>query len=154
MAITNYALYMDKAFAGMLYDLSAHTVDSFAVEDADGIGTAAAVIRGTDPEQQVKAASATGDGAKVIGVTLHTHIEPPEDDKKYYPQHYTVPVVTRGRLWVQTGGAVNAGDEAHLKLADGTFVKDAVATGIEALGCGAKFITSCDKAGLAVIEIG
>lgn len=154
MAITNYALYMDKAFAGMQYDLSAHTVDSFAVEDADGIGAAAAVIRGTDPEHQVKAASATGDGAKVIGVTLHTHIEPPEAGKKYYPQNYTVPVVTRGRLWVQTGGAVKAGEEAHIKLADGTFVSDAVASGIEALGCGAKFITSCDKAGLAVIEIG
>ena len=81
MAITNYALNMDKAFAGMLYDLSTHTVDSFAVEDADGIGTAAAVIRGTDPEQQVKAASATGDAAysyraarrwqEVLSATLH-----------------------------------------------------------------------------------
>lgn len=155
MAITNYALTMEKSFAGALYDLSAHTVDSFAVEEADGLGVAAAVIRGTDAEHQVKSPSASGDGAKVIGVTLHTHIEPPEAGKKYYPQNYTVPVVTKGRVWVTTGGAVNAGDEAHLKLADGTFVKDAVAAGtIEALGCGAKFITSCDKAGLAVIEIG
>lgn len=43
MAITNYALTMDKAFAGALYDLSSHTVDSFAVEEADGIGAACAV---------------------------------------------------------------------------------------------------------------
>ena len=118
MAITNYALTMDKAFAGALYDLSSHTVDSFAVEEADGIGAACAVIRGTDAEHQVKSPSASGDGAKVIGVTLHTHIEPPEAGKKYYPQNYTVPVVTKGRVWVTTGGAVNAGDEAHLKLAD------------------------------------
>lgn len=155
MAITNYSLTMDKAFAGALYDLSSHTVDSFAVEETDGIGAACAVIRGTDAQHQVKSPSESGDGAKVIGVTLHTHIEPPEASKKYYPQNYTVPVVTKGRVWVTTGGAVNAGDEAHLKLADGTFVKDAVSAGtIEALGCGAKFITSCDKAGLAVIEIG
>lgn len=155
MAITNYALTMDKAFAGALYDLSSHTVDSFAVEEADGIGVAAAVIRGTDAEHQVKSPSTSGDGAKVIGVTLHTHIEPPEAGKKYYPKNYTVPVVTKGRVWITTGGAVNAGDEAHLKLADGTFVKEAVVDGtIEALGCGAKFITSCNKAGLAVIEIG
>lgn len=155
MAITNYALNMDKPFAGMLYDLSPHVVDSFAVEEADGIGAAAAVIRGTDPEKQVKAPSASGDGAKIIGVTLHTHIEPPVAGKKYYPQNYTVPVVTKGRVWVQTGDAVNAGEEAHIKLADGTFVNTAVSAGtIEALGCGAKFVTSCDKAGLAVIEIG
>ena len=98
MAITNYALTMDKAFAGALYDLSSHTVDSFAIEEADGIGAACAVIRGTDAEHQVKSPSASGDGAKVIGVTLHTHIEPPEAGKKYYPQNYTVPVVTKGRV--------------------------------------------------------
>lgn len=151
--IKQYAENMETGFPGMLYDLSDKTVDSFAVEGEDGIGVGVAVIRGTNSEKQVKAASTAGDGANVIGITMHTHKELPGDGA-YYPEGYAVPVVTKGRVWVQTGGAVDAGDVANIKLADGTFVADAVASGIEAIGCGAKFITSTDAAGIAVIEIG
>lgn len=150
-----YVETMDKAFAGLLYGIAPKVVDSFSVEDEKGINAGVAVIRGTDPDSQIKAAAQSGDGEKVIGVTLHTHIEMPADGANYYPKETVVPVVTKGRLWVKTGDAVKAGEEAHVKLADGTFVSTAVNAGtIEALGCGAKFITSCDKAGLAVIEIG
>lgn len=144
----------EKAFAGLLYGIGPKIVDSFAVEDAKGIDAGVAVIRGTDTERQVKAASTSGDGAKVIGVTLHTHVEQPATGN-YYPAEDVIPVVTKGRIWVKTGDAVKAGDAANVKLADGTFVSTEVSAGtIEALGCGAKFITSCDKAGLAVVEIG
>lgn len=153
MAIKNYSLNMDEAYAGMLYDLSDKQIDTFAVEDTDGISAGAAVIRGTEPAKQVKAANASGDGAKVIGVVLHTHKELVSSGK-YYEKGYAVPVVTKGRIYVNVGGAVTAGKTANIKLTDGTFVEDAVASGIEAVGCGAKFITSTSAAGVAVVELG
>lgn len=155
MAIKNYELYQGEAFAGMIYDLSPHTIDTFAVEDANGIGAGVAVIRGTDPEKQIKAAAATGDGANVIGVTLYSHKEQVASGG-YYPKGYAVSVLTKGRVWVAVGGAVTAGAEAKLKVSDSTFVAGGgeADSDVEAVGCGAKFLTSTEEAGLAVIEIG
>lgn len=153
MAIKNYSLNMDEAYAGMLYDLSDKQIDTFAVEDSEGISAGAAVVRGTNPAKQVKAASAAGDGANVVGVVLHTHKELVKNGK-YYEQGYAVPVVSKGRVYVNVGGAVTAGKVANLKLADGTFTDEDVASGIETVACGAKFITSTSAAGVAVVEIG
>lgn len=149
---TSYNPEMPRALVGQIADLSNKTVDSFAAEEALNPGVP--VMRGTVPDKQVLAVDAEGDAAKAIGVVIHEHKEPTGANEKYYPQGYAVGVMTKGRIWVQTGGAVTAGAAANYKVADGTFVADAVASGIEALACGAKFITSTSAAGLAIVEIG
>lgn len=152
MLQTNYSPDMEPALVGQIADLTNHTIESFCAEEALAPGTP--VKRGTNPERQVMAVNAAGDAAKAIGVVIHEHKEPVSGTGEYYPKQFCVAVMTKGRLWVTTGGAVTAGDAANFKVADGTFVKDAVATGIEAMGVSCKFVTSTAKAGLAMIEIG
>ena len=157
---TNYKLEMDPALVGQIADLSNHTIDSFAAEA--GLDAGVPVKRGTDPTAQVLPVSAEGDAADAIGIVIHEHKEHVAAGQAYYPEQYVVGVMTKGRIWVQTGGAVTAGAAAKYNVTDGTFVENAPEgegdedseAVVEELGCGAKFITSTTAAGLAVIEIG
>lgn len=145
---TSYRREMVPALIGQIADLSNKTVDSFAAEE--GLNPGTPVVRGTNPAEQVKAAG-TGTLKDVIGILIHEHKEP---ETPYYPQGYTVGVMTKGRLWVEVGGAVTAGKVANYKVADKVFVQDAVATGIEAVGVPCVFLTSTSAAGLAEIQVG
>ncbi len=66
----------------------------------------------------------------------------------------TVPVIKKGRFWVETTDAVVAGSVANMTVATGKLTDAAVAAGIEAFTqFTARFITSTSAAGLAVVEI-
>lgn len=150
MAQLSYNAEMNPAVVGMIADLSNKTVDSFAAEEALDPGVL--VVRGTNPEKEVKAA-ASGTVANAIGVVIHEHKEP-GDTSGYYPVGYEVGVMTRGRIWVPVSKAVTAGKIANYKIADKSFTDDTVTSGIEAPGVSCVFLTSTSGAGMAQIEIG
>lgn len=110
----NYEIDMPVALEGMKGDSTVDVVDSFAAEVAIKAGMP--VIRGTDGAKQIKAASTSGDGAKVIGVAVLTHKEP----EAAYPIGYSVPVMTFGDVYVKAGGTVTAGDSVALTISGGT----------------------------------
>ena len=111
-----YALEQDKGYPGMKADVTVDVVDSFASEG--GIDPGEAVIRGTDPQKQVKAVASADDVAKVIGIAVHTHKDPVEGGK-YYEEGYCLSVMTFGDIYVQAGGDVTAGDAVALAFTDG-----------------------------------
>lgn len=145
---TKYNLEMTHGIAGQIADLSNKTIDSFAAEE--GLNPAALVVRGTNPEKQVKAAAA-GTAKDAIGVVIHEHKEPANP---YYAEGYAVGVMTKGRVWVPVTKAVTAGSVANYKIADKAFTDEAAAADIEAVGVKCVFITSTTDAGIAQIEIG
>lgn len=123
--ITPFTWYKQEsapAFAGMKGDISFDVCDSFASEG--GVNPGEAVIRGTDAAFQCKAASTTGDGAKVIGIAVHVHREPATGSNKYYEAGYCLPVMSFGDVYVKAGGDVTAGDAVAVVLATGVFVKN------------------------------
>lgn len=105
-----YATNQDKGFPGMKANVTVDTVDSFASEG--GVNPGDPVIRGTDPEKQVKAAAAS-DGPNVIGIAVHTHKDPGESGA-YYEDGYCLPVMTSGDVYVQAGEDVTAGGAVAL----------------------------------------
>ena len=108
-----YALEQDKGYPGMKADVTVDVVDSFASEG--GIDPGEAVIRGTDPQKQVKAVASADDIAKVIGIAVHTHKDPVEGGK-YYEEGYCLSVMTFGDIYVQAGGDVTAGDAVAIEI--------------------------------------
>lgn len=111
-----YAENQDKGFPGMKANTTVDTVDSFASEG--GVNPGDPVIRGTDPEKQVKAASVANDGAKVIGIAVHTHKDPNETGA-YYEDGYCLPVMTSGDIYVLAGDDCTAGGGVYVTFVDG-----------------------------------
>lgn len=130
-------------FPGMKADAAADTVDSFACEG--GCNPGDLVIRGTDPEKQAKAASAAGD--KPLGIVVHVHKEPEAEDAPYYPDGYTVPVMTAGDVFVTAGGTVAAGDAVAFTTKKG-FTK-----GTETTASGNVFLTGGDEGDVVKVRI-
>lgn len=118
---------------GMKADASLDVVDSFVIEGS-GVNPGYAVIRGTKPLEQVKITAIAGDGAKVRGITMHTHKEE-YSDTFYYGSKETVGVMTFGRIWAQVDADIAEADidtVAKVVLASGKLTNAAVAAGIEA----------------------
>ena len=147
---TSISQYGAPAFKGMLDGIGPRNVRSYAAEEA--IPVAYPVRLGTSPEKEVLKATA---GAGVIGFALHDYArEQTSAGLVQYNALETVSVLTQGRMWVPTSGAVVAGATANLTVADGTLTDAAVAAGIEAFTqVSVKFITGTTAAGLALVEI-
>lgn len=129
---TWYQQGMAPGFPGMKANTTADVVDSFACEG--GVNPGEPVVRGTDPEHQAKKAAASG---KPIGIALHIHKEPPESDAEaYFPDGYSLSILTSGDVWVTAGGDVAAGDPVAYDTTKG-FVK-----GAETTPSGNMFLTS------------
>ena len=110
-----YEREMPVGIPGMKADSTEDVVDSFASEG--GVNPGEPVIRGTNPEKQVKTAAST-EGASVIGIAVHTD-KIPNASGKYYEDGYELPVMTFGDVYVAAGSDVAAGDEAALdKVSD------------------------------------
>lgn len=97
--------------AGQKADTTVDIVDSFAVEG--GVDAGELVIRGTDPQKQVKALAAVSDVDKVVGVVVHDHAELPESGKMY-AEGKTVGVMTMGDIYVEVADDVVAGDAVYV----------------------------------------
>lgn len=140
MAFQWYTRDLDKGFPGMVVDATNKIIDSYAVEEETGLEPGDAVIQGTD-ENQIK--KYTGSGT-VIGVVMHHH---KESSERYYPQNYTVPVVTSGDIYVKVGEAVTAGDAACLMASTYAWGKTGTAVS------NAYYYKGADKDGLAVVRL-
>lgn len=140
---TNYALDLQPAIVGSLYDLSTKTVDSYSAEEAMNAGVP--VVPGSK-EGLVKAAT-TGDASKIIGIAMFTHKQVIEGAEKYYEKGYILPVVTFGRVWVAVDGDITPFTEVKFDPSKGKFTSD----GSETVP-NAKFITSAVQ-GMAVVQI-
>ena len=154
MAQLSYSQYQDAGFAGMLYDTGDNNVMSYAAEAAVGFGKP--VTLGTNKESEVNpVTTSVGQAALAVGIALASQtVEQTSGGVAQYAATETVPVIKRGRVWVETDDAVTAGAVANLKLSNGKFTDEAVTTGIEAFTqFTARFITSTAGAGLAVVEI-
>lgn len=104
-----------KGLPGMKTDSTNDDVFSFGAEQAMDPGVA--VVRGTNPETQIKPASTAGDGAKVIGVSVHTH-KAYDGNGAYYEEGYAVPVAMKGDVYVEVGADVTAGGNAGIVIGD------------------------------------
>lgn len=154
MSQTSYSQYQAAGFAGLLYDSGFTDKMSYTAEGDIAFGFP--VILGTDKEAQVAPmGTGAGQAALVVGISVAAHdVEQQADGSVVYPDEHTVPVLKKGRIWMQTSDAVVAGAVANVTLADGTVTDAAVASGIEAFTqFTARFITSTSDAGLAVVEI-
>lgn len=142
---TTYSQTQPIAFAGLLADATLGTVDSFLAETALGFGVP--VIRGTNKARQVKAVSAAGDAAKVIGFTVHDQCH----EQAAFAVKDTVGVLTTGRIWVKVATAVVAGDLAGVAETAAAGIGKVDATYLAITG--AKFISSAAANGFAIVEI-
>jgi hypothetical protein len=142
--------YQAAGFKGQLYDLVDNNVMSYAAEEA--IPFSYPVKLGTSAEKEVLK---TTSGALAIGFALAAHaVEQSSAGVAQWGLTDTVPVIKRGRFWVETTDAVVAGAVANLTVATGKLTDEAVAAGIEAFTqFSARFITGTTAAGLAVVEI-
>lgn len=150
---TVYDMYMKEANIGMIADTSLRNIESRLAQGAIGIGKA--VVRGTDPERQiVQAGTGAGQGALIVGISVFANVmEQGANGVSQYADKEQVPMMQKGRIWVETFDAVVAGATANFHLATGKFTDASVATGIEAMPLmNARFYKGNTAAGLAIIE--
>lgn len=103
---TTYNSRLSNGLPGQIANTEADTnVISRAVEGSSGIGFGIPVIRGTDPENQVK----IGAAGTFVGITVRD----PGGTEDKYAQYDTAAVLTRGVIWVTAGEAVTAGDAVY-----------------------------------------
>jgi hypothetical protein len=101
---------------GQIVDCTINVKTSFGAEEAIPFGQP--LIRGTDPQKQVKRFPAGGASTlKFLGVSGYD----PEQIGGSYPTASMVTVVEQGRVWVPLIGAiaVDAGDWAYLDRSTG-----------------------------------
>lgn len=154
MSQTSYVQNLDPGFNGQLWDLVDSNVMSYAAEAIVGFGKF--VTLGTSKEKEVNpVTTSVGQADLAVGVAVASHaVEQTSAGVAQYAATDTVPVLKRGRIWLETDDAVVAGAVANLKLSSGKVTDEAVAAGIEAFTqFSARFITGTSAAGLAVVEI-
>ena len=146
MAQTSYAQYGAPGMPGMIDGVGPRNVRSYAAEDVIPAGRA--VKLGTDPEKNVSWADSAD---STIGFAA---IDPVQTCGAGYSVGDTVPVMTQGRIWVETDDAVEAGATANLKVSGGKLTDEAPGTGIEAFTkINVVFITATSGPGLAIVEV-
>lgn len=149
----SYSRNMAPGIAGTPYDNSYSRTDSYAVE-TDNIFPGMGVIKGTDPEKQVKLAATST--TTIEGIAMLQAKEQDADGNVIYKDKDTIPVRNKGRAWVPVIEAVTAKSQAYLVFSGANKGKWAAAAGtgpIAAAVTGARFITSTTGAGVAVVEL-
>lgn len=143
-----YQQGMPPAIPGMKADSTVDVVDSFAAEGNMNPGDL--VIRGTDPANQCKVAGTAGDGAKALGVAIHTH-KNYDGTGAYYEDEYNVPVMTFGDVYVAAGDdSIVAGGQAYVSISGGAGSFVSGGDGAESL-TGMTYMTDADAAGDVVV---
>ena len=154
-----YTQYNDPLQLGNIYDTSLRQIDSFIAEGI--VGIAKAVVAGTTGEsatkrgQVIQASTSVGQGALITGISILSQtLEQTSAGVTQYADKDAVPVMTKGRMVVETADAVVAGSVANFVLATGKWTDAVVANGIEATALiKVRFVTSTSAAGLAAVEI-
>lgn len=146
----SYDSYMAAGIAGTLYDLSDSQIDGFAADTAmiPGIG----VVNGATLGKTIKLPSGAVTGFR--GVTMLRAHEQDMGGNLQYDAKESIPVISRGRVWVYVTGAVNYDDDVYLVHTGTDAGKFINATGAnQGQITNAKFRTSTAGAGIAVVEL-
>lgn len=147
---TNYNETLSAAYPGQVANMELSNTISRNVETAAGLGFGVPVVQGSD-DGGVRATQA-GD-TSLLGVTVRSRTVSPSSPNQY-SQYDSAMVLTKGVIWVSSAGAVNAGDDVWVTVADGTFTNADAGGGATAQISGAKWDTSTTGAGLAKIRLG
>lgn len=151
---TSYSLYMAAAFPGMLADM--FHADFVSKVSAEDIPFGRLLSRGTGDDVVKLPASAGDITGGAIGISVHTHKEPVAGVAQYVAKE-TIPVLKKGRIWVQVEDAVADGGDVHVRYVAGTGVVGgflgAAVSSETAILPNAKYVTSASAGGLAVVEI-
>lgn len=145
---TTYAETLKPGKAGMVANMTDWDADTLIVETDAGIGFGLAVGQGTDPKQAVigAASAAAFRGISVRDVTL----ESTDEDK--YADGKNMAVLTRGDIWVVTGGDVTAGADVTFAAATGV-LSSAAAGGSQFTIAGARWMTTAASGELAIVRL-
>lgn len=105
-AQTEYTIKQDVAYAGLIYALHPHDINSFLVEDSDGIEFGVAVSRGTDVDRQV-----TKGGSDFVGITVRSlEREGANTGAIQYEEKEAAGVMAAGYIWAVCPTGCNPGD--------------------------------------------
>ena len=148
---TDYSTeYMPIGIQGQIANEEKHNQISRTVETADGIPYGAPCQRGA--EDHGADLYTTGD---FLGLAVLTAAVPPAAsgaNPDSFPLDFTLPIMTQGTMYVEVGGAVNAGDAVFYDAANNRF--NAAAVGAETALPSCVFDTSAAAAGdIAEISI-
>lgn len=150
---TEYNNRTPAGVAGGLYDLTAHVVDSFRIDAADGeVKCGMGVVHGTVPGSDVTVPSAASTIDKFVGVIMNGGNNEMDMKGQIVIRNNSQQSIMRsGRVWVRLAADAEPayGDQAHLILS-GDDAGCFGATG--GLAINARFITMAQN-GIAVIEL-
>lgn len=102
---TTYGFGFPKGVPGGLFDLSAHEVATRQAE-GEGISFGVGVVAGTNKGTDVALPSAGAAGEDFEGVIVHNSVMVEKDMENHVRigDGRTVGCLTRGKIWVKTGG--------------------------------------------------
>jgi hypothetical protein len=148
MAIqTTYAARHLPAYEGMIANSEDHTIVSKQVETAAGIGFGKVACQGSADDGIVIAAA-----TKFLGLTEAAHNAGVVGGTvDLYAQYETIPVMTKGVMWVMASEAVAPGDPVYYTAAGGALSKTASGN---VLIPNARWDSSTSGAGLAKARLG
>src|SRR5690606_16869272 len=92
------------------------------------------------------------DAYNFLGITVRERSVRPETPNKF-AQYESARIMRKGVIWVETGGAVNAGDDVTVTVATGALGTTAVGAGVVAIP-NARWESSTSGAGLAKLRLG
>ena len=147
----NYAENMVAGVAGAIVNTEHKTLISRTVEDAAGIGFGKPVAQGTN-DKGCKAVEA-GDTAVLAITVLDRTTAPSDSTPDTFAQYESARLMRDGVIWVVASGAVAAGDDVWVTLADGSFSNADVGAdgGLSLPGC--RWETSAADGGIAQLRV-
>ena len=150
---TEYNNRTPAGVAGGLYDLTAHVVDSFRIDAADGkVKCGMGVVHGTNPGSDVTVPAATSTIDKFVGVVMNGGSNEMDMNGKIVIRKDSQQSVMRsGRIWVRLASDAepSCGDQAHLILSGNDLGCFSTTGG---MAVNARFVTKAQN-GIAVIEL-
>lgn len=138
---TTYADTISAGYKGALVNTEPKVIISRTVEAAAGLAFGLAVMQGTEDKECV-----VSDGSAFLGVTVRDQSVDPADPDKF-AQYSEARIITKGVIWVENSGGVNAGDPV-VALAAG-----ALGTGSSPLVDGARWDTTAADGELAQLRL-
>lgn len=142
-----YSETIERAVAGLPADAD-HHIDTRICETAAGIGFGLAVGQGTSDNEAALNPSANTD---FVGITVRdkTLVNSSDD---LYAQYENMAVMTRGDIWVTTGGDVVAGGDVTFVKSTGV-LSSAATSGTQFAITGARWMTTAASGALAKVRL-
>jgi hypothetical protein len=154
---STYSETIDAARAGMIANEEPVVLISRTVADSDGIGFGkvvqeAATDGSKDGQCTADLDTSDMDAYTFLGITVRERSVRPETPN-LFAQYESARIMRKGIIWVQTGGAVKAGQDVSVTLSSGALGTEAVTSGVVAIP-NARWESSTSGAGLAKLRLG